>query len=126
MGDREYIAKLKEENLELLLENEALRKLLRPVIDLPREWPLTPGEAKVMRVLITHDVATVDMLMAALYIERPDPPGIKVIDVHLSRIRKKLSDYGVQILHVKGGGWFLDQLTRARFTTPPAAAGGIS
>jgi two-component system cell cycle response regulator CtrA len=122
MGDREYIAKLKEENAELLEENYCLRAALAIEIVPPSEWGLTPHEAKVMGCLARHELATFNMLFTAVYLDKLDPPDMKLIAIYICKIRRKLKPFGVEITNKWGVGYSLDAATRARLTQKQTAA----
>lgn len=83
-------------------------------IVVPREYRLTATEAVLFAHLATRDMETKESLMLALYSERAgDPPEIKIIDVLVCKIRKKVSRFGVCIETVWGQGYSLRD--RARY-----------
>lgn len=73
---------------------------------LPMEWRLTASEARVMGVLLKRELATKDAIMAALYrADARDEAEIKIVDVFICKIRKKLKPFGVQIVTLWGQGY---------------------
>lgn len=73
---------------------------------LPMEWRLTASEARVMGVLLKRELATKDAIMAALYrADARDEAEMKIVDVFICRIRKKLKPFGVEIITVWGQGY---------------------
>lgn len=106
-------------------ENDVLRErvtqleaLLMDCVRPPLEWGLTTLEAQCFGVLVNRTVATKDAIMAALYSNRPsagDVPDIKIVDVFVCKMRKKLRPFGVEIQTVWGQGYSLDQQVRSTY-----------
>ena len=97
-------------------EIETLRERIRQLEDalapsnihIPVEWRLTSSEAKVFAHLTTRDVATKQSIMLAMYSDRIDvEPEIKIVDVFVCKMRKKLKSFGVEIATVWGAGYSL-------------------
>lgn len=99
-----------EDQVEVL--KDALADRAMP---LPAEWPLSPMEEIVFRVLLKRDVARFAAISAALYSDRPDPPDDRIIHVFVYRIRQKLKPFGVTVYRVRHVGYALDEATRAKF-----------
>lgn len=99
-----------EDQVEVLKDALADR-----VVPLPVEWPLSPMEEIVFRVMLKRDVARFAAISAALYSDRPDPPDEKIIHVFIFRIRRKLKPFGVVVTRVRHVGYSLDAETRIRF-----------
>lgn len=105
MTDR--VAALREENDEL---RERVRQLGEQLAStkfaFPRDLGLTPTQILILRHLLTRDVITRNSAMLLLYSDRAhDEPGLNNVDVHISRIRRKLRPAGIQIENVWGRGW---------------------
>lgn len=80
----------------------------------PCEWSLTASETKVMGVLIARELASKDAIMAALYRnDGRDEAEIKIVDVFICKLRKKVAPFGVTILTVWGAGYRLPPEQRA-------------
>jgi two-component system cell cycle response regulator CtrA len=72
----------------------------------PVEWRLTGSETRVMGVLLKREVATKDAIMAALYCaDARDEAEVKIVDVFICKIRKKLKPFGIQIATRWGQGY---------------------
>lgn len=106
---RERIAILEEENRQL-------NELLVPSIIFPVEWALAVGEARILATLYgARGWVGQQRLLHALTFQvggrwtEPDRAGI---DVRLSRMRKKLGPYGIEILSARGVGLSLSQESR--------------
>lgn len=110
-------------------EIEQLRERVRQLEDIlappgtpiPLEWRLTGKEARVFAHLTTRDVATKESIMLALYSDRADEgPEMKIVDVFICKMRKKIEPFGVTINTVWGTGYSL--ANRADFHALRAAA----
>lgn len=97
-------------------EIEVLREKVRqlelmlapPGYVVPIEWRLTVHEARIFCYLLTRPMATKDQLMAALYSDRVDEaPEIKIVDVFVCKLRKKIAPFGVKIATHWGQGYGL-------------------
>lgn len=77
---------------------------------------LTPHEARLIGVLVKRGQATKDQLMHALYALRMDgdEPEIKIVDVYVCKVRKKLAPYGITIGTIWGQGYSMSSESRAR------------
>lgn len=110
-------------------ENDRLRERVRLLeealtggVALPVEWPLTPSERRVFGVLVNRELATKTAVLAALYGDvGKDEPEIKIIDVFVCKMRRKIRPYGILIHTRWGEGYYLDPDTRARFREKAAA-----
>lgn len=98
------------DRIEVLEERiRQLEDILAPsAISIPIEWLLTSAEARIFAHLTTREVATKQSIMTALYSDRPDDDiEIKIVDVFVCKLRKKLKAFGVEILTVWGSGYSL-------------------
>ena len=68
----------------------------------PAEWGLTAMEERVFRVLLAVETVTRQAVA-----EGAGTPETRTIDVHIARIRKKVSRFGVDIESVRARGWRL-------------------
>lgn len=99
---------LRREN-EVLREKVALLESSMRVKDtLPKEWMLSPMEDRLVRTLMALRPAPRDAIMVSLYgTDCDDPPQDKIIDVMVSRVRRKLRPFGYEIRNVYGVGYEL-------------------
>lgn len=97
-----------------------LESLIMPSVHVPIEWRLTPAEARVFQHLTSRDVATKQSIMTALYSDRADDEvEIKIVDVFVCKMRKKLTPFGVGITTIWGTGYALND--RNKFAGRSAA-----
>lgn len=83
------------------------------------EWCLTQSEARVFSHLTTREQATKQSIMLAMYSDRIDvEPEMKIVDVFVCKMRKKLKPFGIEIITVWGAGYALKD--RDQFTTRAA------
>lgn len=80
----------------------------------PVEWRLTASETRVFGTLLARDLATKDAIMAALYRnDAKDEAEIKIVDVFVCKMRRKLKPFGVEVLTRWGEGYYLSAETKA-------------
>lgn len=91
-----------------------------------RMFKLTPHEAKLMAALLKRNEASKELLLELIYGPTEDLPEIKIIDVFVCKLRKKLKLFGVEVHTLWGRGYFMDTDTRRRllaeieaFDAPP-------
>lgn len=85
---------------------------------IPAEWRLSVTEDKVFRVMLGVDCAARAVIAAGASLT-----DNRSIDVHITRIRKKLTPFGVEIETVRSRGWRLvGRFTWARVLAPRSAA----
>ena len=93
-----------------------LEDLLGMSLDAPIELGLTPSEARVLGLLLKRDVATKDGLMVALYGRgNREEAEIKIVDVFICKIRKKLKPFSLTIETVWGQGYTMPKESKALF-----------
>nr|WP_246713314.1 helix-turn-helix domain-containing protein [Rhizobium sp. BK112] len=76
-------------------------------VSAPIEYQLTAQEARVFAHLASRDFGTKQSIMMALYSDRAEEPEIKIVDVFVCKLRKKLSRFGVRIETIWGQGYRL-------------------
>ncbi len=102
-------------SLEVLVETqrERIRQLEELLVPdgtrVPKEWCLTAKEARVFSHLTTRELATKKTIMQALYFDlhSDEEPQVKIVDVFVCKLRKKLKPYDVKIETVWGQGYSL-------------------
>lgn len=102
-------------------ENGRLRDRIQQLEDVmgmsflpPVEWRLTGSEGAVVGVLLARECATKDAIMAALYRDTSkDEAEIKIVDVFICKIRKKLKPFGISIETRWGVGYYLTPAAKA-------------
>lgn len=100
---------------EALERVRQLEQLTRELDDTVRPaFGLTQDEGRVLAALMRWQIVGKQQLMALLYGHRDDPPGAKIIDQYIMRIRRKLKPHGIVIDTVWGEGWALDEAARAK------------
>ncbi len=100
-------------------ENAQLRERvaqLEDLLNLEAPWTgllgLTPAEGVVLTLLMRRDIVSKAQMMAALYAGRPDggeEVGVKITDVFICKLRRKLKGFGVSIDTVWAIGWRMKQ-----------------
>lgn len=90
---------------------EVLEMALGLTYEAPVGWGLTATESRLLGLLIKIKVATRDRLMTALYAHTDNPPDDGILQVYISRIRRKT---GVEILAQRGIGYMLSRADLAK------------
>lgn len=124
------VALLEKQNCKLREEieerDETIRQL-RAELSGPDELPgwlphLTGRESDFLRVLASRDrLLTKEALYVAVYGSTDNGPDLKIVDVIICKLRRKLIDHGIIIETVWGQGYKLDRDSR-QLLLPRAAA----
>jgi len=81
----------------------------------PLGWGLTGAEMRIFGVLLAREMATKDALMAALYRDLgKDEAQVKIVDVLVCKMRKKLVPLGIVIETIWGQGYRLTPAAKAQ------------
>jgi len=91
----------------------------------PLEFGLTGHEAAVLGILLNREVVTKQAMLCGLYSARADDaPNIKIVDVYVCKLRKKLAPFGVEVATHWGVGYSMPAGSKAlvRAMMQPVAA----
>lgn len=117
------VAALEAENDVLRGRVAELEEALGMRMEVPVEFGLSPSEARLFGFLLKVERANKARLMSALYFQRIDAePEIKIIDVYVCKLRKKLQPYGIEVSTLWGQGYYLTPAAKARAREILAAA----
>lgn len=107
------IAQLRERNVALQREIEWLRELFMPQLTFPEEWRLTPAESALLSALYaSKGFITREAALAAACGDETDN-DMKIVDVHLCKMRKKLAPrMGKSVETIWGRGFRLSSNAR--------------
>lgn len=102
-------------------ENERLRARVRELEQAaggefvaPLAWGLTTHETRVFGVLMVREIASKEQILDIVYDDPlKDKPAVKIVDVFVCKIRRKLEPFGVGIETLWGRGYFLTPETKA-------------
>ena len=101
-----YIAALEAENTRLRDEVDYLKQKFGHYWVPPIELHLTGKEGQLLALLLKGRLLGKDQILLHIYSDRPDsPPEIKIIDVFVCKLRKKIKPFGVLITTVWGRGY---------------------
>lgn len=104
----DLVIKLETENDELRERVRALEDMLGMTFDAPLQLGLTEKEAMVLGLLSKVDMATKEAIMFHIYSDRPnDVPEIKIVDVFVCKVRRKLKPFDISIQTIWGIGYRL-------------------
>lgn len=97
-----------DERYELEERVRQLEGVLKDDSWVPAGWGLTAIETTIINVLLKRSIATKEAIHAALYGDDDDGgPDEKIIDVHICKLRPKISPFGLSIDTVWGQGFRL-------------------
>jgi DNA-binding response OmpR family regulator len=84
-------------------------------LQLPNEFGFTPLEMKILGILVARSIVSKDTIFDVVYGSLPEnsQPGIKIVEVHIVKIRRKLLGKGWSIRNRSGVGYYLDPDARA-------------
>lgn len=115
MIDRDLVVKrLRDENEELHEQLRQMQQVLTPPFIAPYEWHLTKYETKVLSSLLSAKFISKERLFVSLYSDYNDPPTDNNLRVLVSKLRKKLSPFGIVIKFIWGQGYLLEDLEQWR------------
>lgn len=84
--------------------------------DIPNGAGLTPTQAAIVNYIATKGVVHREQIMDFLYSAATNPPLVKIVDVYISKARKKLRAFDITIdtLHSRGYGMTPENAERWR------------
>jgi two-component system, cell cycle response regulator CtrA len=120
MKDELQIARDRAEVLERQLDDlhdrySRLRDAFGQSLDAPLSLGLTLHEARILGALLAKKQLTQTALMEFVYAEKvadDDLPEIKIIDVFVCKLRKKLKAFDIDIITAWGQGYGLPRVRR--------------
>ena len=106
---------LQQENIRLRARVKELEDRLGIDVAIPHEWKLTKTERAIFVMLVRREIVQKTAIFDELYAERSDGgPETDVINVFVSKLRRKVQPHGVEILSSYGVGFYLAPEVRAR------------
>lgn len=110
----QYVTALETENDVLREKIIELEELIGLRIETPLMLGLTGQEAKLFGILLKRDLVTKAQGMSALYSDRPNGEAeIKIVDVFVCKMRKKLKPFDIEIETVWGQGYRMTAASKA-------------
>ena len=109
----DLVAKLEEENDELRARVRMLEELSGVGFDAPPQLCLTKNEAIIFGTLLKQKLVLRTSLITLLYIHKQDEADIKIVDVWVCKMRRKMKPYGIDIQTQWGQGYFLTSESKA-------------
>lgn len=106
---------LRDEVARLDEENRWLKDQLAPPGFLPAAFKLTTYEERVLKALLSREQWTRESLLASMYLDanERDIPDIRITDVIVCRLRRKLKRFGIDIETLYGKGFRIAPAIRA-------------
>jgi DNA-binding response OmpR family regulator len=114
LGD-DYAAMLEAENETLRERVRQLEDMLGATFEAPIEFGLTRTENAILGLLSRVELATKETILSQLYSERPNQePHIKIIDVFVCKMRRKLKPFDIVVENVWGRGYMLSKASKIK------------
>jgi DNA-binding response OmpR family regulator len=105
---------------KLEAENDALRARVRVLEELngihfgaPPQFQFTKNETVIFGLLMKQKLVLRTSMMLELYMHSQDEADIKIIDVWVCKMRKKVKAYGITICVKWGQGYFMPPESKA-------------
>ncbi len=115
VGDRERIKTLEAEVADL--RHQIAQPAPGQAFEVPPELKLTARERTLFLKLMSAAEVTKEQLFYDVYsdvVGTDDEPDIKIIDVYVHKLRKKLDPHGVKIETMWGSGYFISAVDKAK------------
>lgn len=117
------VVALREENERLRARVKELEARLTPEgVRIEHAWGLVRAERRLFAALVGREQASKEYLHDALYGDRmdlDDVPALSGVESHMSKLRRKLRPFGIQIIAKRFEGYRL--VDRQRFAHEAAA-----
>lgn len=109
---RNYVSMSKEDLIEVIYN---LEELIGSTFQVHPKYHLTDFEQLFLGMIFKRKgVVTKEAVYQVMYGLRDDPPEVKIMDVWVCKLRKKLKPWGVLIETVWGRGWTISDEVRDR------------
>ncbi len=110
-----YVAAVEEENDMLRERVRQLEELLWISVEVPLLFGLSGKEGGLLNLLMSRPLLTKEQALDCLYFDRPnDTPELKIINVFICKLRRKLSKFGVTIDTAWGRGYSMSGESKAK------------
>jgi two-component system, cell cycle response regulator CtrA len=109
----DFIAKLEAENDELRVRIRELEEMLGITFETPPQFGFSRSESAIFGLLLKQQLVRRSAMMDSIYLHKQDEAEIKIVDVWVCRMRRKLRPYGITIQTQWGQGYFLSPAHKA-------------
>lgn len=121
----DLVQKLEEENDDLRARLRVLEEIAGANFESPPQFQLTRNEAAIFGLLLNNKLVRRTSMMSVLYLHDQDEADIKIVDVWVCKMRKKLKPYGIEIATQWGEGYFLPPESKMSAQAALSEARGI-
>lgn len=84
------------------------------VVNAIRIFKITKSQARLLGVLLKRSEASKKMLLNAVTEPQKDEPELKIVDVYVCKMRKRLKDHGLDLVTIWGYGYSMSLEHRKR------------
>jgi two-component system cell cycle response regulator CtrA len=110
----ELIRKLEEENDDLRRRIEMLEEQVGVRFESPPQFCFSKNESVIFGLLMKNEIVLRTSMMTELYLHKQDEALIKIVDVWICKMRRKLDPYGIRIETQWGQGYFIGRECKAK------------
>lgn len=109
----DLVERLERENDELRARVRMLEELAGATFESPPELALTQKESVIFGMLLKNALVRKQAFIEALYFHQQDEAEIKIVDVFVCRVRRKLKPWKMEISTQWGQGYFMPAESKA-------------
>lgn len=109
----DLIDRLERENDDLRARVKMLEDISGTNFEAPPQFLLTKNEAVIFGLLLKNKLVLRSSMMGALYPLEQDEAEIKIVDVFVCKMRRKLAPHGITIETQWGQGYFMGAASKA-------------
>lgn len=109
----DYVQALERQIDELQHRIRVLEEITGAALDAPLEFGLTRNEACILGLLTKNELVRRSSVMEALYMHKQDEAEIKIVDVFVCHLRRKVKPFGIVIDTVWGHGYSMPGASKA-------------
>lgn len=126
-GALKKVEMLEDENAVLQMHVDDLKKLFGSEIPIPRVFGLTGKESMLLQILVARPTVKKTDLMSIYEVNyaSEEVPEIKIIDVFVCKMRKKLQPFDITIRTHWGNGYFLSTEDREKVKNMASVENGL-
>lgn len=109
----DLVERLERENEELRARVKMLEAMAGATFESPPEFALTQKESVVFGMLLKNTIVRKQTFIEALYFHKQDEAEIKIVDVFVCKVRRKLKPWKIEISTQWGQGYFMPAESKA-------------
>jgi two-component system cell cycle response regulator CtrA len=109
----DLVEQLEKENDALRARVKVLEELAGATFESPPQFSLTQKESVIFGLLMKNTIVRKQSFIEALYFHQQDEAEIKIVDVFVCKVRRKLKPWSIEISTQWGQGYFMPAESKA-------------